>query len=81
MSADGGFYLGTDLKNKTFYGFRLYVETGDCNIEVIKNGDGVVSTPDVSAIQYPDPYVNWVWSTDTYQFQWDNEGHLIMVMV
>ena len=35
MSADGGFYLGTDLKDKTFYGFRLNVNTGDCNIEVI----------------------------------------------
>jgi hypothetical protein len=81
MAADGGFYLGTDLKNKTFYGFREIVSTGQCLIEIIKNGNGVVSTPDVSAIQYPNPYVNWVWSTDTYQFHWDNEGHLIMVMV
>ena len=81
MSADGGFYLGTDLKNKTFYGFRLINATGQLDIDTIKNGDGVVSIPDPTYITGTNEYQAWIWSTDTYQFQWGDDGHLLMVMV
>lgn len=77
----GGFYTGTDLANKTFYGFRLTQETGNLDVDVIKNGDGVVSIPDPTYILAPNQYVNWVWSSSTYQFQWGDDGHLLMVIV
>lgn len=77
----GGVYTGTDLANKTFYGFKLTQATGNLDVDVIKNGDGVVSIPDPTYIVGPNEYVNWIWSTSTYQFQWGDDGHLLMVIV
>lgn len=76
-----GFYTGTDLANKTFYGFKLIQATGNLDIDVIKNGDGVVSIPDPTYINAPNQYVQYIWSTGTYTFQWGENGHLLMVMV
>lgn len=76
-----GFYTGTDLANKTFYGFRLTQETGNLDVDIIKNGDGVVSIPDPTYIIGPNQYVNWIFSTSTYQFRWGANGHLEMVFV
>ncbi len=69
-----GFYEGSDLADKTFYGFRLDNPTGNLNIEIINDGSPVVLPQDnvVSA----DDYKQWVWSRDTLQFQWGPGGHL-----
>lgn len=75
-----GFYDGTDLANKTFYGFRQIAETGDLNIEVINDGS-TVSLPQPDYIIRPNEYKAWVWSTGTYQFRWGAKGHLEMVFV
>jgi hypothetical protein len=75
-----GFYEGTDLANKTFYGFRLFQNTGDLNVDVI-SGNGVVSLPEPGYIIGPNEYQAWVWSTGTYQFQWGAKGHLEMVFI
>jgi hypothetical protein len=76
-----GFYEGTDLANKTFYGFKLIQATGDLNVDIIQNGDGVVSLPEPTYIVGPNQYVNWIFSTSTYQFRWGPKGHLEMVFV
>lgn len=71
-----GFYEGTDLADKTFYGFRLNVDTGHLNIEVISPLDGsLVALPQDGVYDKAD-YQQWVWSRDTMQFQWGNNGHL-----
>lgn len=75
-----GFYEGSDLANKTFYGFRLIERTGDLNVDVIA-GDGVVSLPENGYIIGQNEYKTWVWSTSTYQFRWGAKGHLEMVFV
>lgn len=69
-----GFYEGTDLANKTFYGFRLDPDSGNLNIEII-NGESPVVLPQDNAIDKYD-YKQWVWTQDTLQFQWGSNGHL-----
>jgi len=77
-----GFYTDTDLADKTFYGFRLIQSTGDFNVDIIPpDGSGTVSLPEPGYIVGPNEYVNWVWSTGTYQFRWGSKGHLEMVFV
>jgi hypothetical protein len=71
---DGGFYSGTDLADKTFYGFRLDPNTGNLNIEIINDGS-VVALPQDGAINKYD-YKQWIWTKDTLRFQWGNNGHL-----
>jgi hypothetical protein len=75
-----GFHEGTDLANKTFYGFKLIQSTGDLNVDVINDGS-TVSLPQPGYIIGPNEYVNWIWSTSTYQFRWGAKGHLEMVFV
>lgn len=70
----GGFYEGSDLSNKTFYGFRLDPDTGNLNIEVI-NDESPVVLPQAGVIDKLD-YKQWVWSQDTLRFQFDSNGHL-----
>lgn len=74
------FHTGTDLANKTFYGFKLIQATGDLNVDIIKDGS-VVHLPEPGYIVGPNEYVNWIWSTGTYQFQWGAKGHLEMVFI
>jgi len=69
-----GFYEGTDLADKTFYGFRFNPDTGNLDIEIINDGSPVV-LPDENIIDKLD-YSQWVWSRDTLKFQWGNNGHL-----
>lgn len=76
-----GFYDGTDYANKTFYGFKLIQATGELNIDVIDDDTAVVRLPQPTYILAPNQYVNWVWSTDVYQFQWGANGHLEMVFL
>lgn len=75
-----GFHVGTDLANKTFYGFKLIQASGDLNVDVINDGS-TVNLPQPDYIVGPNEYVNWIWSTDTYQFRWGSKGHLEMVFI
>ena len=74
-----GFYEGTDLSNKTFYGFRLDPDTGNLNVEVINDGTSAVVLPQDDIIDKYD-YKQWVWSQNTLDFQWD-KGHLQVKMI
>lgn len=74
-----GFYEGTDLADKTFYGFRLNPDNGGLNIEVINDGSPV-ALPQTGVIDKYD-YKQWFWTRDTVQFQFDNKGHLLMRLV
>lgn len=71
-----GFYQGSDLADKTFYGFRLDAATGNLNVEKINDGSPVV-LPQESVIDAND-YKQWVWTRDTLTFQWGNNGHLMV---
>lgn len=75
-----GFHTGNDLADKTFYGFKLIQETGDFNIDIINDGS-TVRLPQPGYIVGPNEYVNYIWSTGTYQFRWDDRGHLEMVFI
>lgn len=66
--------------NQTFYGFKLYQSTGDLNVDVINDGS-TVSLPEPGYIVGPNEYVNWIWSTGTFQFRWGAKGHLEMVFI
>ena len=71
-----GFYEGTDLADKTFYGFRLDPDTGNLNVEIIDPNDGTaVLLPQDGVIDKYD-LKQWVWTRDTLRFQWGNKGHL-----
>lgn len=74
-----GFYEGTDLVDKVFYGFRLDPDTGNLTIEIL-DGDTPVSLPQDGVIDKYD-YKQWVWSKDTIQFEWGNQGHLLMRLI
>ena len=71
-----GFYEGTDLADKTFYGFRLDPATGNLNVEKINDGSPVYF-PQEGAID-PNDYKQWVWTRDTLDFEWGNNGHLMV---
>jgi hypothetical protein len=70
-----GFYSGTDLADKTFYGFKLNPDTGKLSLEVIDpNENSVVALPQTGIIDKYE-YKVWVWTRDTLRFQWGN-SHL-----
>jgi hypothetical protein len=72
-----GFYVGTALADKTFYGFRLNAQDGNLTAEVINDGTSVVELPQVGIVD-PVDYKHWIWSADTLSFRWGNKGHLLM---
>jgi hypothetical protein len=72
--SDRGFYEGSDLGDKVFYGFRLNPDTGHLSIEVL-DGDLPVSLPQVDIINKYD-YKQWVWTKSTLLFTWGLQGHL-----
>jgi hypothetical protein len=69
-----GFYEGTDLADKTFYGFRFNPDTGNLEVEIINDGSPVALPAEGIIDKYD--YKQWVWSRDTLKFQWGNRGHL-----
>lgn len=75
-----GVYTGTDLANKTFYGFKLTQATGNLDVDIINDGS-TVNLPEPDYIIGPNEYVNWIWSTGTYGFRWGSKGHLEMVFI
>lgn len=74
-----GFYEGSDLVDKTFYGFRLNPDNGQLTVEVINDGESAVVLPQDLILDKYD-YKQWVWSQDTLNFQW-NKGHLQVKMI
>jgi len=74
-----GFYTGTDLADKVFYGFRLNPDTGDLVVEVL-DGDLPVSLPQPDVIDKYD-YKQWFWTKDTVQFEWGTRGHLLIRLI
>jgi hypothetical protein len=74
-----GFYEGTDLVDKVFHGFRLDPNTGNLTVEIL-DGDTPVSLPQDNIID-PLDYKQWLWTKDTLQFYWGNQGHLLMRML
>jgi len=74
-----GFYTGSDLGDKTFYGFRLDADNGNLDIEIINDGTPV-ALPQESAVDKND-YKQWVWTRDTLRFQWGPNGHLQVVFL
>ena len=74
-----GLYEGTDLVDKTFYGFRLDSVTGHLDVEVLDGGDAVV-LPQEGFID-PLDYKQWVWSQDTLNFEFIDNGNLLLRIV
>lgn len=62
--------------DKVFHGFRLDPATGNLSIEIL-DGDTPVVLPVPDVID-PFDYKQWVWSTDTLEFDWGTKGHLHM---
>lgn len=75
-----GFYTGTALADKTFYGFRLTQADGNLDVQIIDDGTTVVELPQDHILD-PDAYKVWFWSADTISFRWGNNGHLLMEML
>ena len=79
-NAAGGFFEGSALANKTFYGFRLNKD-GDLNVEIINDGTTIVKLPMDNILDETD-YKHWFWSSDTIEFYFnESNGHLIMKMI
>lgn len=74
-----GFYEGTDLADKTFYGFRMNPDDGNLNIEVL-DGDTPVVLPQEGIVDKYD-YKQWIWSRNTIRFEWGNNGHLLIRII
>lgn len=74
-----GFYEGTDLVDKVFHGFRLDPDTGNLTVEVL-DGDLPVSLPQNDTIDKYD-YKQWLWTKDTIQYEWGDNGHLLMRLI
>lgn len=76
MSTNGGLYIGSDLSDKTFHGFRLDNDTGHLDVEVINDGS-VVQMGDPNVVDAKD-YKAQFWTSDTIRFSWGENGHLLM---
>ena len=72
-----GSTLGTDLADKTFYGFQLDPNSGDLSVDVIANGNKAIVFPDPNSPQVGD-YRQFVITDRTLTFQIDARGHLIL---
>lgn len=66
-----------DLVDKTFYGVRLDVQTGQAFVDIIK-GNEPISLPTEWSRSSAD-YINWVWTYNTLRFSFTEEtGRLLM---
>lgn len=65
-----------DWVDTVFYGVRQNTVTGAASIDKI-SGTEVVSLPDQYTTREND-YVNWMWTTNTFQFSWGAQGRLLM---
>lgn len=77
-----GFPENGDVADKVFYGFRLNPDTGGLDVEVIDDDSQAVVLPDLQdKILDKYSYKHWVWSKNSLQFQWGNNGHLQVKIV
>lgn len=74
-----GIYEGTDLADKTFYGFRLDAATGNLNFEITR-GESTVVIPQDGYIS-DDDLKAWFWSPNAISVRFGNNGHLEMVIL
>lgn len=65
-----------EFVDMVFYGARQNTVTGRATIDKI-SGDAPISLPDEYSVR-PNDYRVWMWTNNTYQFSWTNDGHLIM---
>jgi hypothetical protein len=65
-----------DWVDLAFYGIRQDSVTGAASIDKII-GDAPISLPDQFTVRSND-YKNWVWTKNTFQFYWGEQGRLIM---
>ena len=72
-----GSTVGTDLADKTFYGFSLSPQSGKAGVNVIANGSAPIVFPDPNNPQATD-YRQFVITDRTLTFQVDARGHLIL---
>jgi len=76
IEIDSGSATLEDLVDKTFYGIKQYADTGQAVVDRVA-GDEPIRLPDEYSQTNAD-YVNWVWTYNTFQFSWDNDGHLLL---
>lgn len=74
-----GIYEGTDLADKTFYGFKLDGVSGKLSFEIVRDGTPVV-LPQEGVFDADNPKA-WFWSANAVSMRWGNKGHLEMVML
>lgn len=73
---------GNDIANKTFYGFRLNPDNGGLDVEMIDDDTMPIQLPNLQdGIINKYSYKHWVWSQNSLQFQWGNNGHLQVKIV
>lgn len=65
-----------ELADMPFYGVRQNTETSGVTIDKIY-GDEPISLPDAYTVRKND-YRNWVWTYNTLQFYWGENGRLLM---
>ena len=66
-----------EFVDKVFYGVRQDSTTGRATIEKIV-GDEPISLPSEILVK-PDDYRNWMWTHNSFLFEWDNAtGRLLM---
>jgi hypothetical protein len=75
-----GIYDGLNLADKTFYGFKMDLETGRTTVEVINDDTMVISYPDPDVVKFDD-VLHYFWSRDAIRFEWGPDGHLHMVFL
>ncbi len=76
IQVDGNFSTTIeDLVDKSFYGLRQDVETGQAFIDIIK-GDEPIRLPNEYETR-SDDYLNWMWSYNTFRYTFNqNTGRL-----
>ena len=76
IQVDGNFSTTIeDLVDKSFYGLRQNIETGQAYIDIIK-GDEPIRLPNEYESR-SDDYLNWMWSYNTFRYPFNqNTGRL-----
>lgn len=75
-----GVRVAHELAEDVFYGFKIDAPTGNLNLEIIADGDGVIKLPFPDIIDSND-YKQWIWTTNTLEFRFATNGHLEMTVL
>ena len=65
-----------DLAEKTFYGVKLVYESGQAVVDRIYGDEPIVFPQE--GFQNSSDYVNWMFTNNTLNFYWQNNGHLLL---